>query len=148
MRPKLHQHVTICSTIGDNSLDKVYSNIKLGYRAKSFPHLRLLDHLSLLLIPAYAPLRNTTPIITKSVKSWPDGASHQLQECFDRTNWDVVAYQDLEVFTDSVNYAVYKIRFRHSHRGQTDLSLPETEALNDLGAPATTETEEHRFQVW
>lgn len=77
VRPKLHQHVK-CSTIGDNSLDKVYSNIKLGYRAKSFPHLRLLDHLSMLLIPAYASLRNSTPIIRKSVKSWPDGASHQL----------------------------------------------------------------------
>ncbi|KAK3548144.1 hypothetical protein QTP70_004852 [Hemibagrus guttatus] len=91
-----------CATRGANTLDKVYSNIKLGYRARPLPHLGQSDHMSLLLIPAYASLRKTAPTITKSVKILPDGASQQLQDCFDRTNWDIFEHPDLEVFTDSV----------------------------------------------
>jgi len=36
--PRLHQHVK-CGTRGENMLDKIYSNIKLGFRAKTLPHL-------------------------------------------------------------------------------------------------------------
>ncbi|KAK3519478.1 hypothetical protein QTP70_031483 [Hemibagrus guttatus] len=52
--PKFYQHVK-CATRGANTLDKVYSTIKLGYRARPLPHLGQSDHMSLLLIPAYAP---------------------------------------------------------------------------------------------
>ncbi|KAK3562931.1 hypothetical protein QTP86_011615 [Hemibagrus guttatus] len=98
--PKFYQHVK-CATRGANTLDKVYSNIKLGYRVRPLPHLGQSDHMSLLLITAYAPLRKTAPTITeKSVKIWPEGASQQLQDCFDRTNWDIFEHPDLEVFTD------------------------------------------------
>lgn len=45
--PKFHQHVK-CDIRGDNTLDKVYSNIKLGHRARPLPHLGQSDHLSLL----------------------------------------------------------------------------------------------------
>lgn len=79
--PKFHQHVK-CATRGANILDKVYSNVKLGYRATPLPHLGQSDHLSLLLIPTYAPLRKTALTTTRSVKTWPDGASEQLQDCF------------------------------------------------------------------
>ncbi|KAK0146537.1 hypothetical protein N1851_014143 [Merluccius polli] len=99
--PKFHQHVK-CATRGANTLDKVYSNIKLGYRARPLPHLGQSDHLSLLLIPAYAPLTKTAPTITKTVTTWPEGATQQLQDCFDRTNWGVFEHQVLEVFTDGV----------------------------------------------
>ena len=99
--PKFHQHVK-CATRGANTLDKVYTNIKLGYRAKQLPHLGKSDHMSLLLIPAYAPLRRTAPITIKTVKTWPEDATQQLQDCFDSTNWDVFEHQDLELFTDSV----------------------------------------------
>lgn len=84
--PKFHQHAK-CATRGDNTLDKVYSNIKLGYRARPLPHLGQSDHLSLLLIPAYAPLRKTAPAITKTVATWPEGATQQLLDCFESTNW-------------------------------------------------------------
>ncbi|KAK3575095.1 hypothetical protein QTP86_020708 [Hemibagrus guttatus] len=99
--PKFYQHVKR-ATRGANTLHKVYSNIKLGYRARPLPHLGQTDHMSLLLIPAYAPLRKTAPTITKSVKIWPDSTSQQLQDCFDRMNWDIFEHPDLEVFTDSV----------------------------------------------
>lgn len=72
--PKFYQHVK-CGTRGANTLDKVYSNIKLGYRARPIPHLGQSDHLSLLLIPAYAPRRKMDPIIKKTVATWPDGLS-------------------------------------------------------------------------
>lgn len=54
--PKFNQHVK-CATRGVNTLDKVYSNIQEGYRARPLPHLGLSDHMSMLLIPAYCPLR-------------------------------------------------------------------------------------------
>lgn len=91
--PKFHQHVK-CATRGANTLDKVYSNIKRGYRAIPLPHLAQSDHLSLLLVPAYTPLRKTALTITKTVKTWLAGASQQLQDCFDRTNWDIFQHQD------------------------------------------------------
>ncbi|XP_024121111.1 uncharacterized protein LOC112142095 [Oryzias melastigma] len=99
--PKFYQHVK-CATRGNNTLDKVYSNVKMGYRARPQPHLGLSDHLSLLLIPAYVPVRKTAPILTRTVPTWPDDASQRLQDCFERTDWEVFEHQDLENFTDSV----------------------------------------------
>lgn len=52
------QHVN-CLTRGDNTLDNVYTNIKHAYRATPLHHLGQSDHLSLLLTPAYIPLRRT-----------------------------------------------------------------------------------------
>lgn len=36
------------------------------------PHVGQSDHFSLLLIPAYTPLRKQTPPSTRVIKSWPD----------------------------------------------------------------------------
>ena len=80
-------------------MDKVYSNIKGGYRVRPLPHLAQSDHLSLLSVPAYTPLRKTTK---RTVKTWPDGASQQLQDCFERTCWEIFKDPDLKVFTDNV----------------------------------------------
>lgn len=80
-----------------NTLDKVYSNIKRGYRTRPLPHLCQSDHLSLLLIPAYAPLRKTAPTITKTVTTWPEDATQWLQDVE-----EVFEHQDLELLTDSV----------------------------------------------
>ncbi|KAK3569004.1 hypothetical protein QTP86_021586 [Hemibagrus guttatus] len=99
--PGFHKHVK-CATRGANILDKVYTNVKLGYRAKPLPHLAQSDHMSLLLIPAYVLLCKTARTSTKTIKTWPDGAYQQLQDCFNRTNWDVFEHQELGVFTDSV----------------------------------------------
>ncbi len=62
--PKFHQHVKYT-----NTLDKVYSNIRLGFRAKPLPHLGLSYHMSVHLIPAYTPLRKRAPTITKNFKN-------------------------------------------------------------------------------
>ncbi len=99
--PKLHQHVK-CATRGANTLDKVYSNIRMGFRAKPLPHLGLSDHMSVHLIPTYTPLRKRAPTITKIVKTWPEGTSQQLQDCFESTDRDIFEHQDLEQYTAAV----------------------------------------------
>ena len=99
--PNFIQYVR-CSTRGNNTLDRVYSNIKHAYRAVPLPHLGLSDHLSLLLIPAYTPLRRKTKPVAKTVKTWPEGALSQLQDCFAHTVWSFLEQQDLQGFTDTV----------------------------------------------
>ena len=37
-----------------------------------------------------------------SVTTWLEEASHQLQDCFQRTDWEVFAHQDLENHTTAV----------------------------------------------
>lgn len=36
------------------------------------------------------------------MKTWPEGASHQLQDCFENTDWSVFEHQDREEHTTSV----------------------------------------------
>lgn len=76
--PKFYQHVK-CVTGGANTLDKVYSRIKLGFRAKLLPHLDQSGHMTLFLIQAETP---SEPITSRTVKTCPWGASHQLLGCF------------------------------------------------------------------
>ncbi len=71
--PKFHQHIK-CATRGANTLDKAYSNIKRGFRAKQLPHLGQSDHMSLLLIPAYTPLRKNVSTILE-------------EDCFQNNNY-------------------------------------------------------------
>lgn len=87
--PKFLQHGK-CATRGVNTLDKVYSNIKLGFRAK--PHLGQSDHMSLILIPAYTPLRKRA-LSTTAVQTWPEGAFLRLQDFFDEIDWGVFEHQ-------------------------------------------------------
>lgn len=48
--PSYTQYVN-CATKGNNTLDRVYSNLKHVYRSVPLPHLDLSDHLSLGLLP-------------------------------------------------------------------------------------------------
>ena len=56
----------------------------------------------LVLVQVVLSACSTAPVTTKTVAAWPEGASQQLQDCFERTDWGVFEHQDLEVFTDSV----------------------------------------------
>ncbi len=99
--PHFFQHVK-CPTRGDNTLDRVYTNIKHAYRAIPFPHLGQSDHLSLLLTPAYISLRRRTTPLTKTVSIWHENALSQLQDCFTHTDWEVFKHHDLAVHTEAV----------------------------------------------
>lgn len=73
--PKFHQHVK-CATRGANTLDKVYTNIKRGYRAKPLPHLGQSDHVALLLIPSYT---REPPSSYRTVSGGQTGVSLNIQ---------------------------------------------------------------------
>ena len=47
---------------------RAYSNLKHAFGAAPLPHLGQSDHLSLLLIPAYTPLRRKTKRDTKTIQ--------------------------------------------------------------------------------
>nr|XP_057925471.1 uncharacterized protein LOC131127531 isoform X2 [Doryrhamphus excisus]XP_057925472.1 uncharacterized protein LOC131127531 isoform X2 [Doryrhamphus excisus]XP_057925473.1 uncharacterized protein LOC131127531 isoform X2 [Doryrhamphus excisus] len=99
--PKFHQHVK-CPTRGANTLDHVCSNIKHGYRATPLPHLGQSDHLSLLLTPAYTPLRRRSRPTKKIITTLPENALSELQDCLQHTDWDLFQHQDLETYTVTV----------------------------------------------
>lgn len=99
--PKFTQYVN-CATRGNNTLDHVYCNLKHAYRAVPLPHLGLSDHLSLLLLPVYIPLRRATKPCIKTITTWPEGALSQLQDCFSRTEWSLFEHEDLHEYTDTV----------------------------------------------
>nr|XP_057929088.1 uncharacterized protein LOC131129485 [Doryrhamphus excisus] len=99
--PKFHQHVK-CPTRGANTLDHVCSNIKHGYRATPLPHLGQSDHLSLLLTPAYIPLRRRSRPTKKIITTLPENALSELQDCLQHTDWDLFQHQDLETYTVTV----------------------------------------------
>ncbi len=103
--PKFSQYVK-CATRGSNTLDRVYSNIKHGYRAVPLPHLGLSDHVSLFLVPAYTPLRKRMNPTTKTIKTWPEGALFQLQDCFARTRWGLFKHQDVAEYTQTVLFYI------------------------------------------
>ena len=92
-----------CSTRRKNTLDHVYSNLKQAYRAVPLPHLGTSDHLSLLFIPAYVPLRKKSKPAIKTIKTWPEGALSQLQDCFVSTEWSI--FEHLE-YTETVLFYI------------------------------------------
>lgn len=102
--PKFIQYK--CATKGENTLDNVYSNIKNAYRAVPLPHLGQSDHCSLLLLPAYTPLRRKTKPTTKIITTWPEGALAQLQDCFEKTDWEIFEHLDLEQYTETVLFYI------------------------------------------
>ncbi len=53
--PKFYQDVNF-ATRGNNTLDFVYTTAKNANKAEPRPHLGYLDHISVMLIPAYRPL--------------------------------------------------------------------------------------------
>jgi len=92
--PKFHQYIK-CETRGNSTLDHVYSNFKHAYRATPLSHLRQSDHLSLLLFPAYTPLRRQTKPPSQTIKALPENALAQLKDCFACAEWSIFEHQDL-----------------------------------------------------
>ncbi|XP_037389126.1 uncharacterized protein LOC119262214 [Pygocentrus nattereri] len=94
---------------GNNTLDRVYTNVRDAYRAFPRPHLGLSDHISIMLAPAYhPPLRRSKPT-QKTITVWPSDGNAVLQDCFSCTDWQVFREAaecegelDLEEYTSAV----------------------------------------------
>uniref|UniRef100_A0A669B6K4 Reverse transcriptase domain-containing protein n=1 Tax=Oreochromis niloticus TaxID=8128 RepID=A0A669B6K4_ORENI len=99
--PKFVQFVDF-ATRGEHTLDHVYSNIRHAFRATPLPHLAGSDHLCMSLTPTYTPLLRKTKPQTKTIKTWPEGALSQLQDCFSTTVWDLFSSHNLQEYTDTV----------------------------------------------
>ena len=56
--------------------------------------------------PAYVPLIRSTKPSIKIVKAWPEGTLSQLQDCFERTVWDLFDQGDLEEYTETVLFYI------------------------------------------
>ncbi len=103
--PKFVQYIQ-GPTRGKNTLDRVYSNLKEAYRITPLPHLGLSDHISVLSVPAYKPLRRRIRPVRRTVKTWPEGALSQLQDCFGSTEWTVFDCLELNEYTETVLFYI------------------------------------------
>lgn len=86
--PHYYQHVDFAAR-GVNALDLAYTNVKKAYKAVPCPHLGNSDHFSVMLTPAYRTLLIQTQPSVKQIKVWPEGAVSALQDCFDKTGWNM-----------------------------------------------------------
>ncbi|XP_076849711.1 uncharacterized protein LOC143497938 [Brachyhypopomus gauderio] len=102
--PQFHQHVDF-ATRGANTLDLVYTNIPSAYRAEQRSHLAFSDRMCVWLTPAYTPLARRSRPVQKQVRTWPAGAVSALQDCFERTVWDM--FREAATEGDTVNLEEY-----------------------------------------
>lgn len=112
--PQYHKHVDF-ATRGQNILDQVYTNVKQAYKAVPHPHLGNSDHLSIWLTPAYRPLLTRSKPSVKQIRTWPEGATSVLQDCFECTDWNVFReaatsnqHVNITEYTDSVTSYISK----------------------------------------
>lgn len=102
--PMLNQHVTV-PTRGDNTLDRVYTNIRETHRAALRLHLDSSDHISIMLVPAYCPVVKIKRARQKTITVWPTEAVSMLQDCFETTEWQM--FKEAATEGDTVNLEQY-----------------------------------------
>lgn len=102
--PRFHQHVSI-ATRGNNTLDRVYTNRGAAYRAVPHPHLGFSDHIYIQLVPAHRLLLKDTKPTVKTITVWPSGANFILQDCFERSNWQI--FREAATSVGGVNLEEY-----------------------------------------
>ncbi|KAI5625328.1 gastrula zinc finger protein XlCGF28.1-like [Silurus asotus] len=56
-------------------------------------------------MPAYRPLVRCSKPVLKQVKTWPEGATSALQDCFECTDWDM--FREAATNGDSINLEEY-----------------------------------------
>jgi len=87
----------------------VYTNRREAYRAVPRPNLGFSDHISILLVPTHHPVIKNNKPTERTITVWPNGAVSMLQDCFERTAWQVFREAatgrngvDLEEYASSV----------------------------------------------
>ncbi|KAJ8403257.1 hypothetical protein AAFF_G00354740 [Aldrovandia affinis] len=113
--PRFYQHVGF-ATRNDSKLDLVYSNIRGAYRAYCRPPIGTSDHKTVMMLPVYRPRLVRSKPATKTIRTWPEGATSALQDCLETTDWNMfreAATQDqhtcVEEYSASVTGYIEKI---------------------------------------
>lgn len=94
-----YQQTVTCLTRGNATLDKMFCNIRNGYRAYQKPKLGDSDHNMVFLSPSYLQKLKCEKYEKISVQNWKNNEKIILQGCFKCTDWDVL-FSD----TESINY--------------------------------------------
>ncbi len=101
-----------CATRGEKTLDQVYTNVADAYKAQTYLHLGLSDHLPLWLHARYTPRIKKAGTMLKNVRIWPEDAIPMLQDCFHHTTWDVFegegtfTCESLDEYTTNILYYI------------------------------------------
>lgn len=64
------------------------------------------------MIPANTSVPKSALTLPRSITTWPDDVHLQLQDCFDRTNWEIFEHPDMELYCDSVSAGLDVARIR------------------------------------
>ncbi len=78
-----------CPTRHQKTLDLCYGSIPDAYRSFSRPPIGCADHNAVSLQPCYKPVLQRARPVIRSFQRWTDDNILQLQDCFDRTEWDI-----------------------------------------------------------
>lgn len=102
--PEYEQSVK-CTTRGNNTLDKLYCNVRGGYRAYQRPQLGTSDHNMIFCAPTYKQVLKREPCKVVQYRKWEPGNISQLQACLECTDWTslIDSGADVNVNTDIFN---------------------------------------------
>ncbi len=94
------------SLVENNTLDRVYYNIKHGYRAVPLPHLGLSDHVSLFHVPAYTSLRKRIIQLLKPSKPGLTENYSNYKTVLLVLNGTLFKHQDVAEYTQTVLFYI------------------------------------------
>lgn len=109
--PNYDQYVK-CTTRGENTLDKMYCNVKDSYRVIKKPPLGKADHNMLYCVPKYKQLLKREKCTKINVRDWDEDHEIRLQGCFDCTDWSVLRGDpsdvdgNVDVFSSYIEFCV------------------------------------------
>lgn len=89
-----------CSTRGNVALDKMYCNIKDGYKVFKRPNIGNGDHNMLYCVPTYKQLLKRVKPKEIEIRKWDDNNRQQLQACFECTDWSALIENRIDINTN------------------------------------------------
>ena len=99
-RVPTYEQTVKCATRGTVTLDKLYCNIKGGYRVLKRPILGNGDHNMLYCVPTYKQLLKRVKPRETEIRKWDEENMQQLQGCFDCTDWSTLIEKGTDINTN------------------------------------------------
>ena len=92
-----YEQTVNCPTRGNATLDKMYCNIKDGYKVFKRPNVGNGDHNMLYCVPTYKQLLKRVKPKEIEIRKWDDNTRQRLQACFECTDWSVLIENGADV---------------------------------------------------